>query len=625
MRLAHGSGMRLWSRAQGAPRKGAVPGSVYFIRISGLLAFGCAAGFSPAQSLPDYSAGAKPFPSILRPYQAWRVPKPDLSLSDDVRSAIEDGKLPLSMDLLIDAVLENNLAIASARYNPLIAQTELLRARSGASPRGVDASVIPSVVFAGAEGGSILGTAGGSSSFTSNAGGITGAASQVSIRPSGVYDPAISTAFSVDHTASPLNTLVVAGVPSVTTGTAAWSVNYVQAFPSGTSFTFSYAMQRQGSTQLRLLFDPALTPGFTATVSQQVLNGFGFRVNRTLIRVAENELKIEREAFRQQIIISLSNAKNAYWDLVAARATVRAAEQALTTAQQFAANNRKQVEAGTMAPLDVATADAQVASSRRDLIVAQTGEQNAVIRLKALFTKDLDPALAAAVIETTDTFPTPDSAPLPNLEQAIAIANDHRPEIPIAQGNIKSQEDVQAFIHNALLPNLNVFAMVSTVGLYNVFGDSFTEAIHFRYPQVAFGITLAFPVRNRQTQADSVRGRMELQQSKDTLVSAQSQIEVDVQNALIAATQTKAQVAAAHQAAVLSQQQLDAEQTRLAAGLSTAYNVVLQQRDLLTAQLAEVQALDAYAKARVALDQAMGMTLETSRVNLDAALRGRVR
>jgi outer membrane protein len=619
--LARGPGGCLLKR----DRKAAVPGCAYLLRISGLMAFGCAASFSPAQPLPDYSVGAKPFPSILRPYEPRRIPKPDLSLSNDVRSAIQDGKLPLSMDALIEAVLENNLAIAIARYNPQIAQTELLRARSGASPRGVDASVIPSVIFAGAEGGSILGTAGGSSSFTSNAGGITGAASQVSIRPSGVFDPAISTAFSVDHTASPLNTLVVAGVPSVTTGTAAWSVNYVQAFPSGTSFTFSYAGQRQGSTQLHLLFDPAFTPGFTATVSQQALNGFGFRVNRALIRVAENELKIEREAFRQQIITSVSNARNAYWDLVAAQATVRAAEQALATAQQLAANNRKQVEAGTMAPLDVATADAQVAASRRDLIVAQTGEQNAVIRLKSFFTKNLDPALAAAVIETTDTFPTPDSALLPNLEQAIAIANDHRPEIPIAQGNIKSQEDVQAFIHNALLPNLNVFAMVSTVGLYNVFGSSFTEAVHFRYPQIAFGVTLAFPVRNRQAQADSIRGRIELQESKDTLVRAQSQVEVDVQNALIAATQTKAQVAAAHQAVILSQQQLDAEQQRLAAGLSTAYNVVLQQRDLLTAQLAEVQALDAYAKAGVALDQAMGMTLETSHVDLDAALRGRAR
>ena len=590
-----------------------------------LLTFWCGETFCRAQTLPDYTVGAKLFPSIWKPYQSWRVPGPNLSTSDRIRSAIVDGKLRLSMDLLIAAVVENNLAIANARYYPSIAQTDLLRARSGASPRGVDASVIPSIVFAGAEGGSILGTAAGSGgSGVNNAGGITGAAAQVTIKPSGVFDPTISTAFSVNHTSNPLNTLVVAGVPAVTTATGALSVNYVQAFPTGTSFTFSYAMQRQGSTQEHLLFDPAFTPGFTATVSQQLVYGFGTRVNKALIRVAENEQRIERESFRQQVITALVSAQNAYWDLVAAQQSVRAAQQALVAAQQLAQNNRKELQFGVMAALDVATADAQVAASQRDLIVAQTAEQNAELQLKTMFSKDLDDALASASIETTDPFPTPDQTLLPALDEAVAIANQKRPEVAIAQGNIKSQQDVQPFLHNELRPSFNVFALVSNVGLYNVLGTAFTEAVHFRYPQYAFGVTITFPLRNRQAQADGIRGRLELQQSKDILVRTHNQIAVDVQNALIAATQTKAQVAAARQAVQLSQQQVDAEQQKLVAGLSTSYNVVLQQRDLLTAQLAEVQALDAYAKARATLDQAMGLTLETNHVSLDDALRGRM-
>jgi outer membrane protein TolC len=525
------------------------------------------------------------------------------------------------MAQLVAAVVANNLTLAAARYYPPMAQTDLLRARSGASPRGVDASVIPSGVFAGAQGGSILGSASGGGGGASNAGGITGGASQVNIGPSGVFDPSFRVSFSIDHTSSPLNTLKVAGLPTVTNGTAAASFSYGQAFSSGTSITGSYSIQRQNSTQLRLLFNPDYTPGFTATVAQQLVNGFGFKVNRALIEVAQNEQKIEREAFRQQVVTALVAAENAYWDLIADQQAVRAAEETLRVSQQLLANNQKEFEAGVMARLDVGTAQSQVASSQRDYIIAQTNVQYAELQLKSMFSKTMEDPLLSATIETTESFPDPQETPLPGLDQAVATAHANRPEVPIAEGNIKSQVDVLPFLRNALLPSVNVFALVNNVGLYNVFGTSFSEAIKFKYPQFAFGVNVSFPLHNRQAQADDIRSRLELQQARDTLVRTQSQIEVDVQNALIAATQSKAQVAAAREAVRLEEQLVKAEQTKLAAGLSTSYNVILIQRDLLTAQLAEVQARDAYAKARVTLDQAMGVTLQTAHVSLDDALR----
>ena len=574
--------------------------------------------------LPDYTIAAKPFPRFYLPYQPRFVPAPNLSNAPKVPLAVEDGKLRLSMSQLIEAVIENNLTVAAARYYPAEAQTDLLRARSGASPRGVDVSQVPSGVFAGAEGGSILGTAGGGGGVSSNAGGITGAASQVLVRPSGVFDPTLSLSFSEDHTSSPLNTLVVAGVPSVTTGTAALSVNYVQAFSSGTSFAVSYGLQRQSSTQLHLLFNPYITPGFTATVNQQMLNGFGFKVNRALIEVAQNEQGIERESFRQLLMAQLASAEDAYWDLIATQEGIRAAEQALTVAQQLEANNRKELAVGLMAPLDVVNAQSQVAASRRDLIVAQTNSRYAELQLKSMFSKNLQEALALASVEPVDSFPNPDDDSIPTQEEAVATAHRNRPEIATAEGDIKSQEDTLPFLKNALLPSVNVFALVSTVGLYDYFGTSFTEAVHFRYPQYAFGVTISFPLHNRQAQADEIRSRLELTQSQDALVRTKSQIEVDVQNALIAVTQGKAEVAAANQATLLDQQKLDAERKRLDIGLSTSYNVILLQRDLFTDRLAEAQARDAYAKARIALDQAMGTTLESAHVDLDEALRGRL-
>jgi outer membrane protein len=591
-----------------------------------LAASSCGNAWAQAQpagdTAQDFSRPARVFPHIDWPYRSRQIAGPKLTNADSARLDVQDGKLRLSLAQLVAAVIANNLTVASARYYPSMAQTDLMRARSGASPRGVDAAVIPSVVFAGAEGGSILGTAGGGSGGASNAGGITGAATSVNVRPAGVFDPSVTFGFSVDHTSSPLNTEIVSGEPSVTTGTRALSIGYVQAFPTGTSFTASYGDQRQGSTQLHLLFDPAFTPGFTAGVSQQMLNGFGFKVNRALIKVAENEQKIERESFRQQTVAALASAENAYWDLIAAKESVRATEQALGAAERLAVNNRASFEVGVMSRLDVVTAESQVASSRRDLIVAQTNVQTAEMNLKSMLSKTLDEPLASAAIETTDTFPEPEDTTLPTLEHALAVAKENRPEISIAEGNLKSQLDVQPFVRNSLLPSVNIFALVNTVGLYNVFGTSFVELVQFKYPQVAVGVSVSFPLRNRQAQADEVRSRLEYRQSADTLVRSKSQVEVDVQNAMIAIRQSREQVAAAREATLLAVEKLDAEQKKLAVGVSTVYNVILAQRDVFTARLAEVQARDAYAKATVSLDQAMGTTLENNHVTLQEALNG---
>jgi len=578
------------------------------------------AALAPAQT--DYSKAASAFPWLARPYRARVIREPDLT-DGDLAPLVENGVLHLSLAQVIDAVVRNNLSVAVARYNPSIAQTDLLRARSGNSPRGLDAARIPSGVFSGAEGGSILGTAGGSGGGSSNPGGITGSAGPVSVRPSGVFDPSLRVSFSLDRTNSPLNTKVVAGVSSVTTNTTAFSVNYVQAFSSGTSITAQYGMQRQGSTQLSLLFNPDFTPGFTATVSQQCLNGFGFAVNRALIKVAENEQYIERESFRQQAIAALASAESAYWDLAAAQAAVRSAQQALEVAEHLVKDNQGQLRAGTMAPIDVVTAQAQAAAAQRDLVVAKTGVETAELTLKSMIAKNLDEPLASASIEVLDTFPDPAAGHPPTLEEAIATARQNRPELSIAQGNIKSQVDVMPFIRNALLPNVNVFGLVTTVGLYNVFGTSFTEAIHFRYPEYAFGLTVSFPIKNRQAQADDIRSRLELRQAKDTLVRSRSQVEVDVQNALIAVRNAGAQVTAANAALGLARDKFDAEQKKLDAGLSTPYNVILAQRDVFTADLAYVQARDTYAKALVQLDQMTGVTLDTAHVSLDRMLRGR--
>ncbi len=570
----------------------------------------------------DYSVPARSFPRIQDPYKSRLIPQVDLSNAPGIPLEVRDGKLRLSIAQLMAAVVENNLAVAGARYYPAEAQIDLLRARSGQSPRGVDQAVIPSGVFSGAVGGSIVGGGGGGGAVGTNAGGITGAASAVTIRPSGVFDPTLTVNFSLDRTISPLNTLAVAGVSSVNNYSTAASVGYVQAFLWGGSLTASYSTLRQLSTQKGLLFNPDLTSGFTFTYSQQLLNGAGTQVNRTLITVAENEKAIERESFRQQLITSLSSAQDAYWDLISAQESIRATEQTLAVTNQLLANNRRAYEAGVMARLDVLNAEAQVAASQRDLVVAQTNLQLAELQVKEMISATLDEPLASASIETVESFPDPEDDRLPRLNEASERAQKNRPEIRIAHGNLKSQQDVIPFLKNALLPNLNAFALFSTAGLYSDFQTAFTDDLRFKFPQFAVGLSMNFSVRNRQAQADNVRSRLEIRQSQDNSVRSRSQVGIDVQNALIAATQSRAQARAAREAVLLEVQLTDAEQKKLAAGLSTSYNVILVERDLFAAQLAEVQARDTYAKAKVALDQAMGVTLDTYHLDFDQALKG---
>jgi outer membrane protein len=250
--------------------------------------------------------------------------------------------------------------------------------------------------------------------------------------------------------------------------------------------------------------------------------------------------------------------------------------------------------------------------------------QLAELTLKAMISKHLEEPMASAPIETLDPLPDPEDAQIPAVEAAKAIAMENRPEISIAQGNMKSQMDVLPFMTNALLPSVNVFALITSVGLYDVFGTSMVDVVHFKYPEIAFGLTISFPIRNRQAQADEVRSRLELKQAKDTLVRSKSQVEVDVENAVIALKQSKAQVAAARETVRLNQSKLEAEQFKLTSGLSTSYNVILVQRDLFASELADLQARDAFAKARVTLQQATGSVLESNHVTIEDALRGRM-
>jgi outer membrane protein len=595
---------------------------------------------APQPAQPDYTATPKWFPQVLSPYKPRQLPPADATNSKTLSQMIQDGKLELSLAQLAAAVVENNLSLAVDRYFNYSAQADLLRAKGGQAARGVDpvGATIPDALFSAAIGAGVGNVAGlGGIGVT---GSISGLTRTLSIQPRGAYDPAFIFNVSWDRTASPLNTLVVAGSPVVTTDTAFYQFGWQQAFTTGTSFSVQVSNQRQYSTQQALIYNPDVISRMSVNVVQQLTNGFGFTVNRRFQIVARNNIKIARNWFLQQVNTTLAQAEDSYWDLVAAQEQVKATEEALETAQQLYKDNKLREEAGALAPLDVVAAQAQVASAQRDLIVAQSNFQQQELALKMFFSKEMTDALGEAQIVATDPLPDPQESDIPPLDEALSTSVRNRPEVPQASATVMNDELAVKVTQNFLKPTFNVFGLFASAGLYGDqlitipggspillnggLGQELNQFINFRYPEYAVGISLTIPIKNRSALADNARASLLERQAKISFQRTENQIGMEVRSASIKLMQAKAETSAADSVVDFSKQSLDAEEKKQAAGLSTPYNVILAQRNLLDAQLTVVQARVTYAKALVEMERSMGILLDKSHIDVEGALQGRI-
>jgi outer membrane protein len=579
--------------------------------------------------LRNYGQAPGIFTSFWRPYLPKTVSLPVLENSPRLLSLIRDGKLNLSLADALALTLENNLDIAVQRYVVPISQTDILRTRSGQAARSFAGALYPSELNAGAIGAGV--TNAGGAGGTGNAGGITGGGGAVFIGPAGAFDPAVTFGSSWDRVTSPLNSVVVSGIPTTTSYATAFSSSYSQMFTDGTSYSVSLSALRQSTTQKNTLFNPDVTSRLSIGMNQPLLAGRGKLYNERFMGVAQTNQKTADEVFRLQVITSVAQLENAYWDFAGFQLNVRVAQESLDASEELLEETRKQEQIGTMSRLDVVTAESQAAASRRDLIVAQTNLEQQQTNLKQLLSKRDDPALEAATIVLTDSLPEPQASDLPSLADALATAVSNRPELRQAQNNLQNQEIAIRFTENNMLPTTSVFGLYASSGLQGnnllVTGGaagSLSQSLGASYPETAYGVTVTAPLRNRSAQADAVRAQLERNQLEIGLQNSRNQIDLQVRQARINLIQGQSRVQAAHEAVRLAQLSLDAEREKLTVGLSTSYNVVLRERDLATAQYAEVQATSAYAKARVAMNQATGTILDRNGIRLDDALSGTV-
>jgi len=597
------------------------------------------------------------FPAFWGPYSSPYIPQPRMSNSERVHSLISGGKLRLSIEDVLALALENNLDISVARYNLGYAQTDLLRAKSGGATRGVPGAFSSSALFAGAIGGGISSI---SSSSTTSASTVTGSGGATNVGVIGCCDPVAGAQFGWDRRTSPLNYTVVSGLPTVTTQTTNGVAYFGQGFLTGTSYAVAVSGYRQSTTSLNTLFNPAVPTNLTVGFDQQLLNGFGYRANAKFIRIAQNDVKISNSVFRQQVIATVAQVLNLYWDYLSYKENVRVAEQALAYSEKLLSDNTRQVEIGTLAPIEVVRAESEVASDQQNLIVAQTSLQQQAELIKTALSRKVDSELMSAQIEALDKLPEPTPNDIPPLDQALKQALQNRPEVEQADLNVRYESIVVKANRNALLPTLDLFATYSPSGLsglssvlgpcpsgYTASGEqcvgtglepiarpmvvssqgisqSLSQLFHANYPDYSFGFTLQFPIRNRAAQADVARALLEQRQLEEQLLKQKNQVEQDVRSAEIGVIQAKAQIEAAVKAVLLAQKTLDAEQKKFQLGESTVFLVIQAQRDLATAEGNEVKARSTYAKALTQFQQVTATILADYHVELNDALQGKV-
>jgi outer membrane protein TolC len=582
-----------------------------------LCVFAAAAGAQePARGLarnPEW------FPRVYRPYVMRPLPEPDLSNPDGLLSSAAGKTLRLSLGRLETAVRENNLDILFSKNAARYAETDLLRVKGGGAPRGGAGVQIPSGLFAGAIGAGV-GGAGGLGGF-GGAGGITGGARQVFGFPRGSYDPTLALGFSVDRTTSPLNSIVVSGIPEVSTRSTALLARYSQAFTTGSSLSVSFNNMRQSSTQRFLLYNPAVVSQLSVSVTQQLLSGFGRKIGRRFLDVVKNSETVMKEGVRLQVSTTLARAQGAYWDLVAARESLGVAEQSLAVAEQLLEDTRIKDEFGTMSGLDVVTAESEVAARRRDLVKARATLEIREMDLKNLISRD--PGQWDAVrIEPADGLPVLRDGEVPELDAALDLAMRHRPEIVQEETGLRIQEIAVRYSKDLLRPSLLVFANFNSSGLHGdrrlpdldgnpvLYPGGLSQALRqvrgWSYPEYAVGFSFSLNIRNRAAEADYHRARREQAQSKTELERTRNGIALEVRRVLIDLAQSRARVEAAREAERLSGEVMAAEEARLGEGASVPYEVIRRQREYSAARLATVEAQAAYAKALVELKRATG-------------------
>lgn len=629
--------------------------------LSTILAILVAAGPGAAGSGGQAPASAAPSADLPPPRapHTGSLPHTDFSNSQRFHDLLRAGNLYLSLSDALALAIENNLDIALERYALPIADTEVVRAKGGGTlrgllftlsetPAGVGGPLSPLVTNAAT---STTATAGSTVATNALELGLLGEAqTNLSMQgtipqstgvPVPAFDPGLTGLVSWSHQTTPQVDYFAYDTNSLVTGITTANAGYQQSFSTGTQVSAGFTNTRTSLNGLTTSYNPFTTSSLGVTVTQPLLRGFGINLNRRFIRIANNERKISSLLFQQQLIETVYGVIRLYTDLVALTENVKVKEETVALAEKLFADTKAQVDEGTLAPVEMTRANAQVFTSRQDLINSRglLEEQEAILKTVLTRRGNEDPEVATARVIPTDTLSIPEKEETRPIQDQLSAAMANRPDVGQARLQVQNSEVGIEGARNLLRPEVDLVGVAQNSGLAGVanpmsqapdipytggYGDVLSQLLTRKFPTYGIGVQVTLPLRNRVAEADLARDEMQLRQSEVRVRQLQNQARLEVEDAVIAMRRARSSYEAAEKTRALQEESLEAEQAKYEVGASTSFFVIQYESLLAQARSTEVAAKSAYVKARTALERATGSILSDHGISVDAAYKGRM-
>lgn len=599
--------------------------------------------------------------SIYRPHRVGEVSFADSPRIDKLMRA---GVIYLSLRDAIALALENNLDIESARFAPKLALADLQRASAGQLLRNVSTSISqgPSSASLGVLSGATAVNSGGNvNSGSSNNGVLSG----LNVQLAGATIPNVD---PVGFVATGYSHLTQIQTSTVFTGTSALVQNYKnltygvqQGFWTGTNVTLAmtgvFGLNQNATTAL---FNPIDTGQLSLGITQNLLNGFGLNVNKRAYHKARNNIKSSDLQFKAQVIATVGNVVNLYWDLVQFNEDLKVKQLALQLNTQLYEDNKKRADLGAIAPIDIIQAQADMKSSQQDVITQESQVLNQEMILKSVLTRSgLDnPTIALARIVPTDRIDVPAQEPVIPIQDLVTEALANRPEVEQNQISLENARLDLLGTKNNLLPTLQAYANFSNSGqagsitstpqpifdnqghlqgyrqlgpgdvnnfLIGGYGTVLSQVFSRNFPNYNAGVQLTIQLRNRANQADMITSELQYRQSQIQDKQLHNGIRLNVINAWTNLRNARAAYDTAVVARKLEDETLAGTRRKYELGTATILDVIIAQRDDTSRQLSEVDSRNQYQRAKTTLATQLGKILDDFGVDIGEAKSGVVK
>jgi outer membrane protein TolC len=447
----------------------------------------------------------------------------------------------------------------------------------------------------------------------------------------GVYSPSVAASFNNLDTRSPAQNQLI-GANVLTSTRTDYNFSFQQELGTGGNYNVVWQNLRSTTNSAFSGFNPLYDSALTAQITQPLVQNFRDHPNKQRVVVAQNFERISRNQFEIQVMNTVRDVSFAYLDLVFSIRDLEVAQKSLTLAQDLLRNNRIQVEVGTMAPIDVLEAEAEVAAREEAVILAEEAIHRTEDTLKRLINDPESSDFWATRYNPVDA-PTMEEIRI-DVDEAVRVAFQRRPLLQQSRVELETREYNVRFTKNQMLPQLDVVGSIAVNGIGGTrlvredfasqptsvipggYGDALDQLVEADFRDWSLGLNVSYPLGNSQAEAAHAQAQVAARQQRAQVDANEILIAQEVRQAARAVETNRKRIDATRVARELAERRLEAEEKKFEVGMSTSFLIVQAQRDLSQAAANELRALIDYNQAIVAFDHARGTILDRSSVSV---------